>query len=115
MILPQYYARLDGPEPESGLDLVTPDMRFLLALPDRTIEGSDRDDLAAYIAGRNAAGLGRVHDVRVSAVHEDVEFHYGHVLEKGESKGVFLSAVHTTPDGLIDRYLNLFQRNLTLK
>jgi hypothetical protein len=114
MILPQYYARLDGPEPESGLDLVTPDMRFLLALPDRAIEGNDRGDLAAYIAGRNAAGLGRVHDVRVSAVHEDVEFHYGHVLEKGESQGVFLSAVHTTPDGLIDRYLNLFQRKLAL-
>lgn len=34
MIFPQY-ARLDGPEPERGLDLVTPDVRFLLALPGR--------------------------------------------------------------------------------
>ena len=33
MVIVDYYSRLDGAEPLSGLDLVEPDIEFLIALP----------------------------------------------------------------------------------
>jgi hypothetical protein len=114
VILPQYYAHLDGSQPADGLGLAAPDMRFLIAMPGRMIEGHSRDDLADYIANRDAAGRNRVHEIRVSAVHGNIEFHYGEVLEDGDRKGVLLSAVRTTPDGRFDRYLNLFETTVPL-
>jgi hypothetical protein len=114
MVLKRYYAHLDGPDPRAGLAVATPDVRFHLATPGRTIEGHSADDLAAYIDSRDTAGRHRVHQVLASAVHGDLEFHYGVVLEAGEPTGALLSAVHTTPDGCFDRYLTLFQTGVTL-
>jgi hypothetical protein len=114
MVLKRYYEHLDGPRPAEGLELATPDVRFLIAMPGRTIEGGDRGDLADYIARRDSAGKGRVHDVMASAVQGSLEFHYGVVREHGTTMGVMLSAVHTTPDGRFDRYLNLFQTSVAL-
>jgi hypothetical protein len=114
MVLTQYYADLDGPEPDRGLDVATPDVRFYLAMPGRNVEGHRRDDLAAYIAGRSTAGKQRRHHLVVSAVQDDLEFHYGMVLEAGRPTGALLSAVHTTPDGRFDRYLTLFQAAVPL-
>jgi hypothetical protein len=114
MILPRYYAQLDGPRPADGLGLAAPDMRFLIAMPGRTVEGHSRDDLADYIANRDAAGRNRVHRIRASATHGDVEFHYGEVLEDGRRTGVLLSAIRTTGDGRFDRYLNLFETTVPL-
>jgi hypothetical protein len=114
MILPKYYAHLDGPQPADGLDVATPDMRFYISMPGRALEGRSRDDLAEYIANRDAAGRGRVHQIRVSAKHENIEFHYGEVLEHGERTGVLLSAIRTTPDGRFDRYLNMFETTVPL-
>lgn len=114
MILPQYYAHLDGPQPAEGLRLAAPDMRFLIAMPGRTVEGHSRDDLAEYVANRDASGRDRVHHIRVSAINGNVEFHYGEVLEAGERKGVLLSAIRTTADGRFDRYLNLFETTVPL-
>ena len=39
MIIEDYYARLDGPEPLTGLDLVEPDVEFLIALPGTEVRG----------------------------------------------------------------------------
>ena len=114
MVLKRYYEHLDGPRPAEGLELATPDVKFLIAMPGRTVEGRDRGDLAEYIAKRDAAGKGRLHDVRASAVQGALEFHYGVVLEHGTAMGMMLSAVHTTPDGRFDRYLNLFQTHVAL-
>lgn len=50
MVLKRYYEHLDGPRPAEGLELATPDVRFLIAMPGRTIEGGDRGDLADYVA-----------------------------------------------------------------
>jgi hypothetical protein len=114
VILPRYYAHLDGPQPAEGLSLAAPDMRFLIAMPGQTVEGHSRDDLAQYIANRDASGRDRVHQIRVSAVQDNVEFHYGEVLEGGRRTGVLLSAIRTTPDGRFDRYLNLFETTVPL-
>jgi hypothetical protein len=114
MVLKRYYEHLDGPEPQGGLAVATDDVRFYLAMPGRAIEGRDRGDLAAYIAGRDTAGTRRVHHVVASAAHADLEFHYGVVLEDGRPTGALLSAVHTTPDGRFDRYLTLFQPDVRL-
>jgi hypothetical protein len=114
VILPQYYAHLDGPQPADGLDLAAPDTRFLIAMPGRTVEGHSREDLARYIANRDASGRDREHRIRVSASQGDVEFHYGEVLEHGRRTGVLLSAIRTTPDGRFDRYLNLFETTVPL-
>jgi hypothetical protein len=114
VILPQYYAQLDGPQPADGLRLAAPDMRFVIAMPGRTVEGHSRDDLAEYIANRDAAGRDRVHRIRVSASHDNVEFHYGEVLEGRRRTGMLLSAIRTTPDGRFDRYLNLFETAVPL-
>ena len=114
MVLKRCYEHPDGPEPAGGLAVATEDVRFYLALPGRAIEGRDRDDLAAYIAGRDATRRRRIHRVVASAAHEDLEFHYGVVLEDGRATGALLSAVHTTPDGRFDRYLTLFQPGVRL-
>ena len=114
MILPDYFAHLDGPDPMGGLRLVAPDVRYLIALPDRALEGNGRPDLAGYIGGRGVEGLGRVHRVLASAATDNVEFHYGAVEEHGTRIGMFLGAVRTTPEGQFDRYLNLFQTRVPL-
>ena len=114
MVLKRYYAHLDGPEPLGGLDVATPDVRFYLAMPGRTVAGHGRDDLAADIAARGAGSSERVHHVVASAAHDDLEVHYGVVLERGHPTGALLSAVHTTPDGRFDRYLTLFQPDVRL-
>ena len=106
LVLKRYYGHLDGPEPRRGLEVASPDVQFHLAMPG--------DDLAAYIAGRDTAGKQRVHHVVASAVHEQLEFHYGVVLEDGHATGALLSAVHTTPDGRFDRYVTLFQPGVHL-
>ncbi|MFG1687786.1 hypothetical protein ACGFNP_47060 [Nonomuraea sp. NPDC049269] len=59
MRLTDCYACLDGPDPESGLKLVAPDIRFLITLPDRRIAGEGRDELAGYILGRNGLRVRR--------------------------------------------------------
>jgi hypothetical protein len=114
MVLKRYYSHLDGPEPLGGLEVATPDVEFYLAMPGRTVEGHSRDDLAAYIAARGTAAGERVHHVVASAVHEDLEFHYGVVLQGGRPTGALLSAVHTTPGGRFARYLTLFQPDVRL-
>ena len=114
MVLKRYYAHLDGDDPRGGLAVATPDVQFYLATPARTIEGHGVDDLAAYIDGRDTTGKDRVHHVVASAAVDDLEFHYGVVLEAGKPTGALLSAVHTTPDGRFDRYVTLFQTGVTL-
>jgi hypothetical protein len=114
VILPQYFSHLDGPDPMGGLSRTTPDVRFMIVLPDRALEGNGQADLADYIANRNVEGLGRVHKILASAADGGVEFHYGVVEERGTRIGMFLGAVHTTPDGRFDRYVNVFQTRVPL-
>jgi hypothetical protein len=112
MVLSEYMARLDGEKPAEALDLVEPDMRFLLALPGRHITGQSRDDFADYIAGRNP--VEREHVIQRRAVDGDLEVVYGVVTEKGEPTGAFLSAAKVSPEGRIHRYLSFFDTSFRL-
>jgi hypothetical protein len=106
MALPEYMARMDGENPAEALDLLEPDLHFLLALPSGQVTGRSREDFAGYISNRNA--VERVHRILQRAVDGDLEVVYGVVTEKGESTGAFLSAARVSPAGRIHRYLSFF-------
>jgi len=112
MVVPEYMARMDSAKPFSALDVVEPDMRFLLALPDRQVTGRSRQDFADYIAGRNPAE--RLHVIQRRAVDSDLEMVYGVVTEKGEPTGAFLAAAKISPAGRIEHYLSFFNTSFRL-
>ena len=107
MVIVDYFARLDGPDPMSGLELTEPDVEFLLALPDREVRGSGLDDLTAYIAGRPA--VGRKHVILRSSTDIDLEMVYGLVTEgDGQGTGSFVSVGLVSPGGRLARYQSFF-------
>jgi hypothetical protein len=107
MIVEEYLARLDGPEPLIGLELVEPDVEFLIALPGREVTGTGRDELGAYIAGRPA--VGRRHNLVRSAADGDLEMVYGFITEgDGRGTGSFVSVGLVSPDERIARYQSFF-------
>lgn len=107
MIIEEYYGRLDGPDPLSGLDLVSPDVEFLIAIPGQDVRGSGRADLEAYVAGRPA--VGRRHQVRRSSVDGDLEMVHGVVTEAdGRGTGSF-TATALVEDGRVVRYQAFFR------
>lgn len=109
----KYYALLDGPHPINALDVTDGNVRFLLDTPAATVHGRGRDDLAAYITGRNTEGLARTHHVLRRSRDNDLEFLLGEVREGGRPMGSFLAVVRETDDGTFDRYVCHFQTDLT--
>jgi hypothetical protein len=107
VVIVDYFARLDGPDPMSGLELAEPDVEFLLALPDREVRGSGRDDLGAYLASRPP--VGRKHVILRSCVDRDLEMVYGVVTEgDGKGTGSFVSTALVSPAGRLARYQSFF-------
>jgi hypothetical protein len=107
VVIADYFARLDGPDPMSALELAEPDIEFLLALPDREVRGSGLDDLTAYISGRPA--VGRKHVVLRSSTDGDLEMVYGLVTEgDGHGTGSFVSVGLISPTGRLARYQSYF-------
>jgi hypothetical protein len=107
VIIDDYFARLDGPEPLSGLDLVEPDVEFLIALPGREVAGTGRDELGDYIAGRPA--VGRRHKILRRSADGDLEMVYGVVTEgDGRGTGSFVSVALISPGEKLARYQSFF-------
>ncbi|QFU91078.1 nuclear transport factor 2 family protein [Amycolatopsis sp. YIM 10] len=107
MIIEDYYERLDGPEPLSGLELVEPGIEFLIAMPGNEVRGAGLADLEAYIAGRPA--VGRKHSVRRRGADGDLEMVYGVVLEgDGRGTGSFSSVALLSPANRVARYQAFF-------
>jgi hypothetical protein len=107
MIIEDYYARLDGAEPLTGLELVEPEVEFLLALPGTEVSGSGRDALRDYIAGRPA--VGRRHTVLRRCVDGDLEMVYGIITEgDGRGTGSFSSVALISDDKRVARYQAFF-------
>ena len=107
MVIVDYFDRLDGPDPMSGLELAEPGIEFLLALPDREVRGSGLDDLGAYIAGRPA--VGRKHVILRSSVDGDLEMVYGVITEgDGRGTGSFTSVALISDDKRLARYQSFF-------
>ncbi|GAB3150769.1 hypothetical protein GCM10027258_49340 [Amycolatopsis stemonae] len=113
MIIEDYYARLDGPEPLSALDLVEPEVEFLIALPGKEIRGSGPADLKDYIAAR--PDVGRRHHVRRRGVDGDLELVYGIITEgDGRGTGSFSAAAEVSPAGRVRRYQVFFHPEFSL-
>ncbi|MGW4527551.1 nuclear transport factor 2 family protein [Amycolatopsis sp. NPDC004378] len=113
MIIEDYYARLDGPEPLSALDLVEPEVEFLIALPGNEIRGSGSADLKDYITARPA--VGRRHHVRRRGVDGDLELVYGIITEgDGRGTGSFSAVAEVSPAGRVRRYQVFFHPEFSL-
>jgi hypothetical protein len=112
MVLSEYMARMDGPDPEKALELLEPGFRFLIALPNGARTGESREDFAGYIAGRHA--VDRAHEIIRHSVDGDVETVYGFVVEAGVQTGAFLSAAVVSPAGLLARYQSFFTTDFNL-
>ncbi len=113
MALREYLSAMDGQDPVKALDLMEPDLRFLIALPARDVSGVSKADFAAYIGGRNA--VDRVHEVVRYCADGDTEMVYGVVTEAGGTAvGAFHSAAVVSPNGLISRYQSFFSTSFAL-
>ncbi|MCP2242248.1 hypothetical protein [Lentzea aerocolonigenes] len=112
MALREYLASMDSQDPNRALELMEPDLRFLIALPGREVAGESKEDFAAYISGRNA--VARVHEVLRCCADGDTEMVYGVVTESGAVVGAFHSAAVVSPRGLIARYQSFFSTSFAL-
>jgi hypothetical protein len=110
--LREYLTCMDGDDPNRALELMEPDLRFLIALPSGEVTGTSKADFAEYIAGREA--VERVHEVLRYSADGDTEMVYGVVTESGKAIGAFLSAAVVSPGGLIARYQSFFSTSFAL-
>jgi hypothetical protein len=100
--LSRYYRAIDEDRIPEALDMLDPDVRFVMVLPAGTHRGHGRADMGAYLGGRGVPE--RAHVVLRQSRDDDVEFLYGKVTDGGTTTGRFLSGVRLGPDGLIASY-----------
>lgn len=112
MALREYLASMDSQDPAKALELMEPDLKFLIALPRGEVTGESKEDFAAYLAGRNA--VDRIHEVLRYCADGDTEMAYGVVTESGAKVGAFHSAAVVSPRGLIARYQAFFSTSFAL-
>lgn len=112
MALREYLSTMDSADPRQALELMEPDLKFLISLPSGEVTGKSRDDFAGYLAGRNA--VDRVHNVIRYAVDGDTEIVYGIVTDGGEPTGAFTSAAVVSPSGRMARYQSFFTQSFQL-
>jgi ketosteroid isomerase-like protein len=100
--LSRYYRSLDDGDIDGALDLLDPDVRFVMVLPAGVRHGHGRADMRAYLGGRGVPD--RAHVVLRQSRDDDVEFVYGKVTDGGITTGRFLSGVRLGADGLVLSY-----------
>ena len=100
--LSRYYRALDDGRIDDALQLLDPDLRFVMVLPSGTRRGHGREDMGAYLGGRGVPD--RAHVVIRQSRDDDVEFLYGRVTDGGTTTGRFLSSARVGADGLIVSY-----------
>ena len=100
--LSHYYEALDQDRIDDALDLLDPDVEFVMVLPAGTRRGRGRDEMRNYISGRGVPN--RAHVVVRQSRDGDVEFVYGKVTEGPTTTGRFLSGVRLGADGRIASY-----------
>ena len=100
--LSRYYATLDAGRIDDALQLLDPDVRFVMVLPAGTRRGHGRDEMGGYLGSRGVPD--RKHVVLRQTRDDDVEFLYGRVTDGGNTTGRFLSGARVNADGLIESY-----------
>jgi hypothetical protein len=106
----RYFARLDGPDPYSSLELVAPDVEFSIqwaAAADRKSSQflGGLDQLRGFIDAGDMEGW--AHHVTVSGTDGDVEFALGETRwdDSGERIGTFLAVAQLDDEGRMRRYM----------
>ena len=100
--LSHYYEALDEDRIDDALDLLDPDVQFVMVLPSGTRRGRGRDAMRTYLSGRGVPD--RAHVVLRQSRDDDVEFVYGKVTDGPTTTGRFLSGVRLGADGRIASY-----------
>jgi hypothetical protein len=100
--LSRYYRALDEGRIDAALQMLDPEVRFVMVLPAGTRRGLGRADMGAYLGGRGVPD--RRHVVLRQSRDDDVEFVYGRVTDGGTTTGRFLSGVRVGTNGLIASY-----------
>ena len=100
--LSRYYRALDEGRIEDALQMLDPDVRFVMVLPAGIRRGHGRDDMGAYLGSRGVPD--RAHVVLRQSRDDDVEFLYGRVTDGGTTTGRFLSGARVAANGLIASY-----------
>ena len=100
--LSRYYRALDEGRIDDALQLLDPDVRFVMVLPAGIRRGHGRDDMGGYLGSRGVAD--RAHVVLRQSRDDDVEFFYGMVTDGGTTTGRFLSGARVGANGLIASY-----------
>ena len=106
----RYFERLDGPHPQSSLELVSEDVQFSI----QWASGDDRrssqflgglEELRGFIDAGDTEGW--AHHVVWSAVDGDIEFALGETRcdESGERIGTFLAVAQLDDGGRMRRYM----------
>jgi hypothetical protein len=106
----RYFERLDGPDPQSSLDLVAEDVEFSI----QWAAGDDRrssqflgglDELRGFIDAGDTVGW--AHHVISTATDGDLEFTLGETRwdESGARIGTFLAVAQLGADGRMRRYM----------
>jgi hypothetical protein len=105
----RYFQALDGPDPSSSLELVSPDVEFSI----QWAPGADRkssqfrgglDELRGFIDAGDMTGW--AHHVVWSGIDRDVEFALGETrYDSGERIGTFLAVAQLDDDGRMRRYM----------
>jgi hypothetical protein len=106
----RYFEALDGPEPRSSLDLVSPDVEFSIQWANGTDRRSTqlvggREELRGFIDAGDTAGW--AHHVMFSGATGGVEFALGETRydESGERIGTFLAVAQLDDGGRMRRYM----------
>jgi hypothetical protein len=112
MLIREYMARLDGDDPRSAMDLVEPDIAFLLVIPTGKVGGTSREELWGYVSRRPA--VVRRHHVLRTTSDGDFESVYGLVTDDGVETGAFHASARLSPEGRMQRYLVYFDPDFRL-
>ena len=105
-LLRDWFAILDGDEPDQVLDLITDD--FAISILFATGDGSaefhgDREALVGYLAQREKSTL--VHHILRGSRVDDTELVLGQTTRRGEFEASFNASAQLTPEGRVRRLL----------
>jgi hypothetical protein len=106
-VLRRLYELLDGPDPASSLDMLSPDLRFSILFSQGPGTAQDfaggRKEFDGYMAQRDAPTW--THHVLAESSDGRVDLAFGETRQDGVPLATFVAAVRLDAAGLIDRYI----------
>lgn len=107
-----YYSTLDSGDLAAAVEMLAPDVEFVMILPSGTNRGSGRDAMLTYLTARPP--VDRKHNLLSVADDGDLQFAHGSVTDAGRVTGYFVGAMHLDGAGLVDRYQVSFDADFAL-